>query len=643
MNVYVAAAVGQASTELAAFDAALLATGVANFNLIRLSSVIPPSSDVVRVERCPFTDDGTWGDRLYAVYAAARTSTPGDEVWAGVGWVQEPVTRRGLLVEHEGHSESEVRELIRASLVDLQRTRGLRAEAIEMCVTGAVCDGTPTCAFVVCGYATAPWPHPVGVANEERRTAGDEFRDQVVAADELVPTMGGSMVRYVNLDNAATTPAMRSVLDAVAATVPHYSSVHRGAGHHARRCTEAFEDARRSVGEFVAADPDRDTVVFTKNTTEAINKLAAALPLDDDSVILTTILEHHSNDLPWRARVRTVHIGAQPDGTLDLDDLDRQLHRYAGRIGILVVSGASNVTGVIPPVHELASRVHAAGGLILVDAAQLAPHRPIDMRPHNDPGHLDFVALSAHKLYAPFGSGALVGRRDRFGHTPGHRGGGTVSVVTLDDVVWADLPEREEAGTPNLLGAVAFAAATRALREIGWQRIVAHESGLLARATAELARLPGVHLFGPQGADALASKVGVIPFTVDGLDHGLVSAILGYEHGIGVRSGCFCAQPYVAHLLGLNTAARSNLVSRARHGDRRGVPGMVRLSLGLYNDESDVDRIVDALQAIINGDISATYACDDRGEYRPTTEPPTTSPERDRLVDAAALDIAEVM
>ena len=291
----------------------------------------------------------------------------------------------------------------------------------------------------------------------------DDLRHQVIGVDEMVPTLSGRFVRYVNLDNAATAPALRSALAAVEAILPHYGSVHRGAGHKARRCTQAYEAARRTVGDFLGADPERDVVVFTKNTTEAINKLARSMQIEDGDVVLTTVLEHHSNDLPWRARVRTVHVGATPDGRLDLDDLDRQLARHAGRIAMLVVSGASNVTGVTPPIHELARRVHAAGGRILVDAAQLAPHRPIDMRPHDDPEHLDFVALSAHKLYAPFGSGAIVGRRDAFGGTPDHCGGGTVDAVTLDDIAWADLPHREEAGTPNLLGAVAFAAAASTL------------------------------------------------------------------------------------------------------------------------------------------------------------------------------------
>ncbi len=440
------------------------------------------------------------------------------------------------------------------------------------------------------------------------------LRDQVIGVDTMVPTSSGGLVRYVNLDNAATTPAMRAARDAIEQLLPCYGSVHRGAGHHARRCTMAYELARRIVGDFVGADPGRDVVVFTKNTTEAINRLARSLPLDDGAVVLTTVMEHHSNDLPWRARVRTVHVGARPDGTLDLDDVDRQLARHAGRVALLVVSGASNVTGVTPPIHDLAARVHAAGGRILVDAAQLAPHRPIDMRSHDDPGHLDFVALSAHKLYAPFGSGAIVGARAGFGAAPDHRGGGTVDAVTLDEVAWTELPHREEAGTPNLLGAVAFAAAAARLGELGWERIVANERALLRRALTGLAALPGIRTYGPRDPDA---TIGVIPFTVDGLEHGLVAAVLGYEHGIAVRSGCFCAHPYVAHLLGLDAAAARQWAHRVAAGDKRDAPGMVRLSFGFYNDASDVDRVLDALARIVAGDIAGSYAVDEHGEYRP--------------------------
>lgn len=157
MKLYMAKAVGRGSTELAAFDAALVGAGVANFNVIRLSSVIPPHSEIVEVERCPFAQPGGWGDRLYAVYAERRTSVPGAQVWAGVGWSQDRETGCGLFVEHEGAREQYVTEQISASLRDLQTIRGLDLGPIHTCVIGAMCSGSPTCALVVCSYGTEPW------------------------------------------------------------------------------------------------------------------------------------------------------------------------------------------------------------------------------------------------------------------------------------------------------------------------------------------------------------------------------------------------------------------------------------------------------------------------------------------------------
>ena len=158
MKLFVASAIGRGSTELSAFDAALVGAGVANFNLIRLSSVIPPGSEIVEVERCPFAGGARWGDRLYAVYAEQRTSTIGEQVWAGVGWAQDGETGRGLFVEHEGTSEQDVRERIAGSLEDLLAIRGLDLGPIHTAVVGAMCTGAPSCALVVCGYGTEPWP-----------------------------------------------------------------------------------------------------------------------------------------------------------------------------------------------------------------------------------------------------------------------------------------------------------------------------------------------------------------------------------------------------------------------------------------------------------------------------------------------------
>ena len=213
------------------------------------------------------------------------------------------------------------------------------------------------------------------------------WRDSIVGIDCPVPVLGGAMRPYVNLDNAASTPVLREVLDAVNDLMPWYSSVHRGRGHKSRLTTEAYDDARRAVADFVGANAREHVVIFGKNTTEAINKLSYRLPLASSDVVLVSLLEHHSNDLPWRARCQVEHIGADARGRLDEDHFDHLLRVFAGRVRLVAVTGASNVTGSMPAVHTLAAKAHAAGAQILVDAAQLAPHRAIDIGALDDPAH----------------------------------------------------------------------------------------------------------------------------------------------------------------------------------------------------------------------------------------------------------------
>ena len=181
--------------------------------------------------------------------------------------------------------------------------------------------------------------------------------------------------------------------------------MHRGAGLKSRVSTAAYDEAHDAIARFVGADAAGNTVIFGKNTTEAINKLAFRYPLTRHSVVLSTEMEHHSNDLPWRERAHVVRARVTRDGRLDEDDVDRLLAIHGHRVALLTVSGASNVTGFVQPIHRLARKAHAVGARILVDAAQLAPHRRIDVKPDGDPEHLDYVAISAHKMYAPFGVG----------------------------------------------------------------------------------------------------------------------------------------------------------------------------------------------------------------------------------------------
>jgi cysteine desulfurase/selenocysteine lyase len=285
----------------------------------------------------------------------------------------------------------------------------------------------------------------------------------------------------------------------------------------------------------------------------------------------------------------------------------------------VAVTGASNVTGYLNPIHRLARKAHAAGAWILADCAQLAPHRPVDVRADADPEHLDFVALSAHKMYAPYGTGALIGRRAFFeAGVPDVVGGGTVEVVTIDDVAWAGPPDREEAGSPNVVGAVAMALAIAELQSIGMAAVAQHEAELTEHALRRLTEVPGLQLYGDPQPGRAAERLGVIPFSLDGRSHFEVAAILGHEHGIGVRSGCFCAHPYVLHLLGLNREQSAEARRRILEGDRRDMPGMVRASFALYNTLQEVDALVEALLAITRGEVGGRYTQDAHtGEYVP--------------------------
>jgi selenocysteine lyase/cysteine desulfurase len=400
----------------------------------------------------------------------------------------------------------------------------------------------------------------------------------VTGAHLQAPLVTGRVVRHVNLDYAASAPALQAVADHVAEVLPYYASVHRGAGYASQVSTNLYESARAAIGRFVGARPD-DVTVITRNTTDSLNLLAGAVPADAGDVIVLDV-EHHANLLPWTAGEHRV-LDTEPTIAQTLRALETAL--AARRTALVAVTGASNVTGEVLPVGRIAALAHRYGARVCVDGAQLAPHRRIDLADLD----VDYLAFSGHKIYAPFGAGVLVGRRDWLdAAAPYLAGGGAVKAVAADgSAQWAPAPQRHEAGSPNVLGAAALAAACRTLAALDPGALEAHEEALTTRLITGLESIPGVRIL-RVWADS-AERVGVVGFTIDGHDAGRVAAYLSAEHGIGVRDGKFCAHPLLTRL---------------------GVPGgALRASFGVGSRGEDADRLIQALRRLVETGERAEY------------------------------------
>jgi selenocysteine lyase/cysteine desulfurase len=414
---------------------------------------------------------------------------------------------------------------------------------------------------------------------------------ELVGDGLLVPCVEGVERPYLSLDAAASTPALPAVAQRVAEFLPWYSSVHRGAGYKSQASTTAYEEARAAALTFAGRTGTDDVAIICRNTTEAINHLAYRLRLTPEAVVLTTVVEHHANLLPWGRVAACRYVECGQDGTFTVADVEVALGERP-RPRLLAVTGASNVTGWLPSLDAIIAAAHRRDVPVLVDAAQLAPHRPL-------PVEADYLAWSGHKMYAPFGAGVLVGPRRAFSEgDPFLAGGGAVDLVDLDEVVWTDPPEREEAGSPNVVGAVALHAAIEEFSSVGWPRIAAHDQALATELRTGLAAIPGVRLLGP------ALDVETLPvaaFVVEDQPHALVAARLSAEFAIGVRHGCFCAHPYLLRLLDLSEREVAAYRDAVLHGDKSKMPGAVRASAGLSTTATDIHRFLEAVEQIVGG------------------------------------------
>lgn len=418
----------------------------------------------------------------------------------------------------------------------------------------------------------------------------------VTGAEIQAPLIAGGHVRYANLDYGASAPALSVVSAYLNEILPYYASVHRGAGYASQISTSVYENARSIVRDFVGGRPD-DSVIFTRNTTDSLNLLAGCLPVADGrhaGDVLYLDIEHHANLLPWQGVPHRSIVAADTiEGTIEAVRAELE----QGGVSLLAITGASNVTGEILPVRALATLAHQHGARIVVDAAQLAPHRRIDISADD----VDYVAFSGHKLYAPFGAGVLVGRPDWLdAGVPHLAGGGAVKEARLDGVSWATGPARHEGGSPNVLGAATLARATQVIAGLDQDRWHAHESAIRSFLVEGLQDIDGVtvhQIFKDTNADT--DTIGVVNFSVEGYDAGLVAAYLSAEHGVGLRDGRFCAHPLLKRL---------------------GLPsGSLRASFGLGSRLEDAERLLAGIAKLRRDGLGWDYVVD-AGRWVPAND-----------------------
>ena len=380
--------------------------------------------------------------------------------------------------------------------------------------------------------------------------------------------------RLIYFDNAATTQKPQCVLD----TSRHYyesinSNIHRGTHQLARAATEAFESARNTVAKHLNT-ASSDEVIFTSGTTGGINLTANILSLSGriktNDEVLISALEHHSNIVPWqmlcqRTGAKLKIIPCDDNGTLDLDAFHEALK---GPIKILALTAISNAFGTINPIAEMTRAAKAAGTIVLIDAAQSIAHLPTDVQSLG----ADFLAFSGHKIYAPTGIGILWGRKNLLEELPPWQGGGEmIKEVTFDHTTYNDPPFKYEAGTPNIEGAIALAAAIDYVNRIGLDQIHAHEASLIRRAAEAISHIAGIRLYGP------ADRSGSLSFNIEGLHHYDIGTLLD-QMGVAVRTGHHCCQPLMK---------------------RFGITGTIRASFALYNTQGEINTFAQSLEKAV--------------------------------------------
>ena len=434
----------------------------------------------------------------------------------------------------------------------------------------------------------------------------ENIRDYVVGIDEPVKLLDGTERPLINFDNAATTPVLTPVMEQVNKQMLMYGSIGRGFSQKSDYTTTIYNSVRNKVLNFLNLESVEEeeegpyTVFYCNNTTDGLNKLASALIESEDDIVLTTRMEHHANDLSWRERCKVEYAEVDEQGRVIYDDIERILREYNGEIKYVSVTAASNVTGYVTDVHRVAKMAHQYGAKIIVDGAQIVAHRKFSMLGDTPEENIDFFAFSAHKMYSPYGGGAVVGLTEVLKqHMPEFYGGGTVKIVSDDWQKYKDAPATYEAGSPNYPGVVGLGTAIDILTEIGLDNIEAHEKVLNRRL------IDGLKKYDKETYDHYAiiygdsenidDRVGVVTFNFEGVNSYALATDLKNEGGVGTRRGSFCAHTYVWRLLGVDEETRKSLITCHDWN----TPGMIRVSFGVYNNEEEIDQFLEVLDQVL--------------------------------------------
>lgn len=437
----------------------------------------------------------------------------------------------------------------------------------------------------------------------------DNIRGFIVGVDDPVELPDGSKKVMVNFDNAATTPALKPVMEEVDSKLKTYGSIGRGFSAKSNISTEIYENTRDKVLSFVNCSYPEYTCVYVNSTTDGLNKLASALITSKNDIVLATRMEHHSNDLSWRNRCKVIYADVDDQGRIKYDEIEKLLKK--NKVKYVTVTAASNVTGYVTDVHRIAKMAHKYGAKIIVDGAQIVAHRSFSMTGNTPDENIDFFVFSAHKMYSPYGGGAIVGLTDELGkHMPKFYGGGIVDIVTDNTVTYTDAPHLYEAGSPNYPGVVGLGKSIDVLNEVGFESISAHEQKLMKKMIDGLKQRKNVVIYGD--IDDISDRVGVITFKFTDINSALLATKLA-NAGAGTRRGAFCAHPYVWRLMGV-----SNEQARIYEGcDSAKTPGMIRVSFGIYNTEEEVDEFLRLLDQTLENYRNTNHEGTDEEDFDP--------------------------